>query len=314
MTTDADVRDLLSSRGIRPRSTVPLTVGQKNVTLLVKSEAGDRYIVRLYASATPAEVEYELDAVGFLSARGFPTPAPITAANGQLAGYAGDRPAAVFIFASGSHPSELAIAHRQDLKLGLQAAALAGRLHQLTRGRSFAGQRTDRLDPLRRITGYFDGPLASLPALEQATEQLVELKRTLTDIYVAASMPRGLIHNDISAHNLLLDGGGSVTALIDFDDCMTSFLLFDLGRIVEVWGSDEKGNLDIDRVTQLIDAYSRERTLSHEEARHATVLIAGYAAATGADVLARKLQHRQPISGPRDSNALSVALQLAAGT
>jgi hypothetical protein len=42
---------------------------------------------------------------------------------------------------------------------GVHAAALAGRLHRLTHGITFAGYRTERLDLLRRITGLIDGPL-----------------------------------------------------------------------------------------------------------------------------------------------------------
>jgi homoserine kinase type II len=221
-----------------------LTAGQNNVTSLVNSTAGDRYIVRQYTTAVAAEVEYELAAVEYLSVRGFPTPAPVRARDGSLVGQIGARPAGVFQFVFGNHPADLGTPFRQDLELGLRAAALAGQLHQLIRDMDFPGYRTGRLDPLSRINTYLNSPLAVLSVLAEATESLARLSTTLTELYSAGTLPRGLVHNDISAHNFLLDSAKSVAALIDFDDCMDSFLLYDLGRIVEVWGSGPDGCID----------------------------------------------------------------------
>jgi Ser/Thr protein kinase RdoA (MazF antagonist) len=310
MTIDEDVRMLLAARAIQPRSVSRLTAGQKNITSLVESTAGDRYVVRRYTTARAAEVDYELAAVEYLSARGFPTPAPVRAGDGNLAGQLGTQPAAVFQFASGSHPADLGTAFRQDLELGLRAVALAGKLHHLTWGMSFPGHRTGQLDPLRRIDDFLTGPLATLAVLAEATKALARLSTTLTELYSASMLPRGLVHNDISAHNLLLDSAKSVTALIDFDDCMSTFLLYYLGRIVEVWGSTPDGHIDPERISQLIDAYSHERTLTTEEKRNANSLIAAYAAATGIRYLTGKVRQGETLTSPADSTAMSLALQM----
>ena len=74
MNVDEDVRALLAVRAIQPKAVSKLTAGQKNVTSLVESTAGDRYVVRQYTTAVAAEVEYELAAVDYLSARGFRLP------------------------------------------------------------------------------------------------------------------------------------------------------------------------------------------------------------------------------------------------
>jgi Ser/Thr protein kinase RdoA (MazF antagonist) len=310
VTFDADLQLVLAARGVQLGSVTRLTAGQKNVTLLVESATGDRYVVRQYAAATAAEVDYELAAVEYLSARGFPTPAPVRAADKGLAARIGGRPAAVFRFVTGTHPANLETVPRDDLELGLDAAALAGQLHRLTQGKNFPGQRTDQLDPLRRITEFLLGPLATVPALDQITAALTSLSVRLTRLYATGTIPRGLVHNDISAHNLLLGAADSVAALIDFDDCMTSFLLYDLGRIVEVWGSGPNGCIDPSRVGQLIEAYSRERMPTIQERRAAPTLLAAYAAATGIGFLTSKLRQGQTVTGPADSTAMSVALQL----
>jgi Ser/Thr protein kinase RdoA (MazF antagonist) len=307
---DEDVRALLAARAIQPKAVSRLTAGQKNVTSLVESTAGDRYVVRQYTTAVAAEVEYELAAVEYLSARGVPTPPPVRARDGSLVGHVGSRPAGVFQFVFGSHPADLGTPFRQDLELGLRAAALAGQLHQLTWDIGFPGYRSGRLDPLRRINDFLNSPLAALPVLAEATESLARLSATLSEFYSAGTLPRGLVHNDISAHNLLLDSAKSVAALIDFDDCMDSFLMYDLGRIVEVWGSGPDGRIDPARINQLVDGYSRERTLTTEEKRNVNSLLAAYAAATGVSYLAGKAEQGGTLISPADSNAMSVALQM----
>ena len=154
-------------------------------------------------------------------------------------------------------------------------------------------------------------PLAALPVLAEAAESLTRLSARLSEFYSADTLPRGLVHNDISAHNLLLDSDNSVAALIDFDDCMTAFLLYDLGpTFVEVWGSGPDGRIDPSRIGQLVDSYGRERTLTSDEKRNVNSLIAAYAAATGVSYLAGKVQHGETLTSPADSNAMSVALQM----
>jgi Ser/Thr protein kinase RdoA (MazF antagonist) len=307
---DEDVRALLAARAIQPKAVSRSTAGQKNVTSLVESTAGDRYVVRQYTTAVAAEVEYELAAVEYLSARGFPTPAPVRACDGSLVGHVGSRPAGVFQFVFGSHPADLGTPFRQDLELGLRAAALAGELHQLTWDIGFPGYRSGRLDPLRRINDFLKSPLAALPVLAEAAESLTRLSARLSELYSADTLPRGLVHNDISAHNLLLDPDNSVAALIDFDDCTTTFLLYDLGRIVEVWGSGPDGRIDPPRIGQLVDSYGRERTLTSDEKRNVNSLIAAYAAATGVSYLAGKAEQGETVTSPADSNAMSIALQM----
>lgn len=308
--TDPDLLGLLLARGIDMRSVRALTTGQKNVTLLVQASSGVRFVVRQYATATADEVEYELAATEFLASRGFPTPPPIRGRDGNLAGHVGGRPAAVFRYAAGRHPAGLDSTVGDDLELGCQAAVLAGRLHSLIRGAVFPGRRTNRLDPLRRIQEFLRGPYCALPALESMASSLTSLAAKMSQLSGCDELPRGLVHNDISAHNLLVDSRtGSITALIDFDDCITSFLLYDLGRISEVWGRAKDGHVDRFRIRQLVDAYSSERPLTPGEAQHAVTFIAAYAAATGIGFLTGKLSRGETI-GSDDSIAMSIALQL----
>ncbi|MEV4265928.1 phosphotransferase [Kribbella sp. NPDC049584] len=304
----SDLTGFLRGRGVDAVSVVPLVGGEKNRSWLVDGA----FVARSYSSSTPAEVEYELQATEFLAQRGFPTPAPVRASDGSLWGTMDDRPAALFTYAAGAHPTGLLDGYfSADLRLGRDAAELAAQLHVLAADQSFDGAKTTRLDPLQRVETFLRSPYADLPVLREATRRLTALEEKLADVYTNPSgLRRGLVHNDISAVNLLLDEAGEITALIDFDDCMTSFQLYDLGRIAETWVRAPDRHADLTRIKELIEAYDATRRLTDREAELAVDLIAAYAAATGVDILTNMLRAGAHVQSPADSHSMLFFLDL----
>ncbi len=310
-----DLTDLLRDRDVEADTMVPLLGGEKNRTWLVHDVAGRRFVARSYRHRTEVEVEYELHATEFLAQQGFPTPAPVRARDRSLWRLVDGQPAALFDHAAGEHPSGLTDEYfSADLSLGRRAAALAGQLHLLATGQVFPGRRTDLLDPLHRIASFLDSPYAAMPALEEAVARLAVQHEKMTAIYARpAGLRQGLVHNDISANNLLLDQRtGSVTALLDFDDCLTAFQLYDLGRIAEVWGRDTDRHADLSRIQELIAAYHATRPLTDREGELAVDMIATYAAATGVGVLTNMLRNGADVQDPRDSYSMLFFLDLSA--
>ncbi|WUJ73354.1 phosphotransferase [Kribbella soli] len=307
----SDLTGFLRGRGVDPVSVVPLLGGEKNRSWLVDGA----FVARSYSTSTPAEVEYELHATEFLAQRGFPTPAPVRAGDGSLWGTIDDRPAALFTYAAGAHPTDLLDGYfSTDLRLGRAAAGLAAQLHVLTADQSFPGRRNARLDPLERIGTFLRSPYADVPVLREATRRLTALHEKIADVYAnPTGLRQGLVHNDISAVNLLLDEvTGDITALIDFDDCMTSFQLYDLGRIAETWGRTADRHADLTRIKELIEAYDATRPLTDREAELAVNLIATYAAATGVDILTNMLRAGADVQSPADSYSMLFFLDLTA--
>lgn len=308
----SELTDFLRGRGVDPVDVVPLLGGEKNRSWLVDGADGSRFVARSYSTSTPAEVEYELHATEFLAQRGFPTPAPIAADDGSLRGTIDDRPAALFTYAAGAHPTDLMDGYfSTDLQLGRDAAGLAAEMHVLAADQTFPGRRTTRLDPLERIQRFLRSPYADLPVLREAARHLTVLQERIADVYAnPAGLRQGLVHNDISAVNLLLDETGEITALIDFDDCMTSYQLYDLGRIAETWGRTPDRHADLTRIKELIEAYDATRPLTDREAELAVDLIATYAAATGADILTNMLDAGARVQSPADSYSMLFFLDL----
>ncbi|MFI5690945.1 phosphotransferase enzyme family protein [Kribbella sp. NPDC051586] len=308
----SDLTSFLRERGVEPVNVVPLLGGEKNRSWLVDGAGGSRFVAKSYSTSTRAEVEYELHAAKFVADRGFPTPAPIAAEDGSLRGLIDDRPAALFTYAAGEHPTDLTDDYfSADRQLGRRAAGLAAQLHELCADRSFPGGRTARLDPLRRIQTFLRSPYADLPVLRETSHRLIALQEKMAAVYAdPAGLRQGLLHNDISAVNLLLDQAGDITALIDFDDCMTSFQLYDLGRIAETWGRTADRHADLSRINELIEAYNATRPLTDREAELALDLIATYAAATGVDVLTNMLRAGSHVEDPRASYSMLFYLDL----
>ncbi len=312
-----DLTDLLRGRGIEAATVVPLLGGEKNRSWLVEAAAGRRFVARCYSQSTAAEVEYELHAIEFLAQRGFPTPAPLRGRDGSLWSLIDGHPAALFEHADGEHPAGLMdVYFSADLPLGRTAAGLAGRMHMLSSNKAFPGRRTDRRDPLHVIAAFLDSPYADLPELGEAVARLVAQHQKMTAVYANPSgLRRGLVHNDISAHNLLLDPDtGTVTALLDFDDCISSFQLYDLGRIAETWGRSSDRHADMKSVQALIAAYHEARPMTDREAELAVDMIATYAAATGAGVLTNMLRNGTQVQDPRDSHSMLFFLDIYTDT
>lgn len=119
------------------------------------------------------------------------------------------------------------------------------------------------------------------------------------------------MHNDISRQNLLIDPStGGITALLDFDDCIESFLLYDLGRIAETCGTATPGLSDPAAINHLIAAYSNLRPLSDREAALAIDFLGTYAAATGVHVLSNKLRSGAAVLDPSESHPMALFLEL----
>ncbi|WP_432883463.1 phosphotransferase [Kribbella sp. CA-245084] len=304
----SDLTAFLRGRGVDAANVVPLLGGEKNRSWLVDGA----FVARSYSTSTPVEVSYELHACEFLAQQGFATPSPVRADDGSLWGTIDDRPAAIFTYAAGSHPTDLIDGYfSADLRLGREAAGLAAQMHVLAADQSFDGARTARLDPLKRVETFLRSPYADLPVLREATRRLTALQEKIADVYAnPTGLRQGLVHNDISAVNLLLDDSGEITALIDFDDCMTSFQLYDLGRIAETWGRTPDRHADLTRIKDLIEAYDAVRPLTDREAELAVDLIAAYAAATGVDILTNMLRAGADVQGPADSYSMLFFLDL----
>ncbi|MFD2079036.1 Ser/Thr protein kinase RdoA involved in Cpx stress response, MazF antagonist [Actinopolymorpha cephalotaxi] len=255
------------------------------------SRPDERYVLRHYVrTSADAEIIFELAALRYLAANAFPfagvvDPLDGTAGIDQVDG----RPAALFTYVPGIVGESLGDTGAHDLAEGVIAAGLLARMHLVSRHRTFAGSRVERSDPLTRLTRWMSrygsdpdfstvpGGAAFLAELSSLIDELTAALETTSGLWV------GLVHGDVAPNNLVRDPSGDVAALLDFDDCQYSHVLYDLCSILWSWGRSPDGHVDPRRVRQLVGSYADVRQLSDDERQLLPKLFAAYLAADGVD-------------------------------
>lgn len=244
----------------------PIDGGTVNDTRLV-STGTERFVLRI----SPVDrllkyVDTELSMVRLLTKRGFPTPNVIPTAEGALTTTVGGRIATLFQFVEGTHPPSRDGGYGSlDLELGQSVSQLAARIHEL-------------LAPDEALNPAMRGPQPHDLLFQSAKERFTTTSVNGIDAFhdalgaasrrvsvvlddLGADLPSGFIHADLSETNLIRDDHGQLW-LIDFDDCLVSFLGYDLCSCISVFGMDESRLLDVKRASALIDAYDAVRRRS----------------------------------------------------
>jgi homoserine kinase type II len=295
----------------------PLTGGLINATYLL-TEGERRFVVRSYQRTKATEdIEYELLAVEFLSTAGFPTAAPVRSLAGDLYGDVAGRTTAMFEYIDGSQPPSREGGFGSfDLRLGCETGAALARMHLLTWHLNLPVRRTERGDPLRQI-GEFLADVQSwegrelVPGLEQFIAGLEEASSTIAlHSPPTAEMPTGLVHADLSERNVLVDADGHLLALLDFDDCLESYRLYDLCSLLSAWGLDDQRRLDIDRASRLVAAYTAVRPLSPTERELLPALLMIYIGSAGCEFITGRWRRHAFVDGVIDSYSATTFLWL----
>ena len=277
----------------------------------------DAYVLRHYRRTSgDDELIFELAALRYLAAQGFPVPRVVDALDGPGFDHVDGRPAVLFEFVPGTVGESLDDTGSRDLAGGIVAAGLLARMHLVSRQQTFDGSRVERGDPLVRLTRWMsrdgsDPEFLDVPGATDLLARILHLIEGLTAALDSSSDPWvGLVHGDVAPNNLVLDPSGQVAALLDFDDCMFSYVLYDLCSILWAWGRSSSGHIDPQRVGQLVDAYTAVRQLPDEERRLLPDMFAAYMAADGVDRLTwwwRGEGRPRPVS---DSTAARAFLEL----
>lgn len=263
--TTPEIRDFLADYGIAPihLDARVLRGGADNLNILLAG-ASTPLVLRCYNVTEPAEVLWELELVRFLCQGGFPTPAVVERLDGQLLAPLGGRVAALFRYVPGEHPP------RTARWAGTRVAVAVGALHRLTEGFP-APPRRARTD-LQRLRQFREAMRATA-SRDPATLWLlreVEARLAWYDSHQVdlAELPRGVVHHDAHAGNVLFAPNRRLVALLDFDEAYEDCLITDLGRLLRLWGTaGDGGALVASRVWRIVNAYENKRPLSPTE-RH----------------------------------------------
>jgi Ser/Thr protein kinase RdoA (MazF antagonist) len=235
----AGLADVLPAWGLEPGTRLQLLTISENATYFAETPQGNRLILRVHRPDyhTPAEIESELAWITALARDNIVvTPVPLPAADGQyLVGFADgqtERLAVAFTFMPGSQPDAQSDLRHWYGHLG----EITARLHLHAGSWKRPGNFARKIWNFETIIGPAAhwGDWRRAPGLDAAgiavLEQVASLLQRQTSLYGDAASRFGLVHCDMRAANLLVEG--ERLAVIDFDDCGLSWFAYDFAASI----------------------------------------------------------------------------------
>ena len=223
---EGEARKLCETYGLGFESLEPLpALGTVNSNFRLRA-AGRVWFLRLNEGKRDADVAGEVALVDRLRAHGLPTPEIVRARDGRAIVPAAGRPATLFPWLDGREAQPVATDPSTVALVGLAL----GRLHRAGWGMTAAELPRNyySLDELERRLDTFrdDMRVADIvPALRYELDRARRRRSTVS----------GLIHQDLFPDNVLVDGGGGLVAVLDFEQATHGFLIYDVAVAINAW-------------------------------------------------------------------------------
>lgn len=221
--------------------------GVQNSNFYLETSCG-HYVLTIFEQPSGEQIDFHMQLLAHLAARGIPCPAPIANRQHRYLGRLAGKPAAIVRRLPGQ--SERSPSRAQCAAVG----AMLADLHLAAR--SCPGQMPHQHDAAwcARVAAQV------APCLSNEDAGLLhdEVRHQLR--HRPSGLPRGVIHADLFRDNVLF-AGDRVSGLLDFYFAGVDDLLFDLAVTVNDWCSLASGELDGERTHTLLAAYDRGRPL-----------------------------------------------------
>lgn len=254
-----------------------LTISENATFRVTDAKAGRELILRVHRPAyhSDAEIASELGWIEALRADGvIATPAPVHATDGRLLTTFFDgethRNAVAFEFMAGKAPDETGDLARWYGHLG----EISARLHAHSRGWTPPADFTRKTWTFDTIVGAnaYWGDWRNALGLDAAGRSLLEqlavrLERE-TAAFGTGSDRFGLIHADMRAANLLVDGDR--LGVIDFDDCGFSWFAYDFAAAISFMETEP---FIPELMAAWLDGYARVAPLAADQAAALPMLV-----------------------------------------
>ncbi len=231
--------------------------GIENTNYFVTAEQDGKentYVLTLFEELELKELPYFSRLTTHLTEKKMPVPAPLRDRNGKAMKVLADRPALLFHKFAGQQVEQPEASHCT------QVGKVLGQIHvnaqyfplmrEAHRGRRWWDAESQRVAP-------------------HLSAEDAELLLNQVDAYKAIAangweLPQGTIHGDLFVDNLLFVDG-ELSAVIDFYNACTGYMLFDLAIAVNDWCMDENGQIIDELASAFIQAYANERPFTEDE-------------------------------------------------
>lgn len=233
-----------------------ISSGIENSNFFLTTESGE-YVLTIFENLSFEQLPFYLKLMRHLADRGVLVPAPIANQEGEIVVALHGKPASIVTKLVGS--SELSPAPVHCAAVGDMLA----RMH-------LAGQDYPLQQPnLRGLDWWHQTVPTVLPYLSDANQHLLRAEIHYQDTFATTpvyhALPKGPVHADLFRNNVMFDGE-RLTGFFDFYFAGCDTWLFDVAVTINDWCIDlATGELDLPRVTAMLDAYHAVRPFTAEE-------------------------------------------------
>ena len=254
--TKKEVSVLAADYGLPKVLTIrPIRDGSVNTHYSVEAARG-KFIIKVDEVKSEIEVKRELDLLLFLHKHGFPCPAPLADSRGRHCRDWSGKQLSIYRFLDGHNLTLPALSPNQLENLGRVLADL----HLITKAYKKGVESRFNFERVAEIYGEVRG---RLPHYLKKTVRTLEEELEYLQDYLEPKLPKGMIHGDLFADNVMYKGE-KVVAVLDFEAAGRGKFIFDLATAVNAL-CFTKGRYELKRFEALISGYETLRTLSLAE-------------------------------------------------
>jgi homoserine kinase type II len=226
--------------------------GSVNTHYLLTTTKG-QFFLKIDEVKQPREVQRELDLLLFLRAQHFVCPRPLADQTGKyLSEYEG-KAVSIYPYLTGKSLLEKALSLRHLEKIGKTLATL----HLL--GQTYRKNIENRFC-FERIAKLYQEIKAQLPSYFRHLTHVLDEELEHQSQYAEEHLPKGIIHGDLFADNILFRGD-KVSAVLDFEAAGYGKFIYDLATAINALCFID-GKYLIERFDTLLGGYQSVRTLT----------------------------------------------------
>jgi homoserine kinase type II len=252
-----EIGEIIATYGLPKATSVrEIRQGSVNTHYFVETAKG-KFVVKIDEVKSEIDVKREQDLLVFLRKHGFPCPVPLADRNNRHYRDWGGKSLSVYRHIDGRFidPEDVSLAQLENIGRVLADLHLFGKAYKKGIENRFGFDRVAEiyLDVRGRLPHYFK-----------------KITRTLDDEieylhhYLEGKLPKGIIHGDLFADNLMFKGE-KVVGVLDFEAACRGKFVFDLATAVNSLCFETGPGYSIKRFEALIGGYEALRTLSLAE-------------------------------------------------
>lgn len=241
------IQNIAASYQLLVQQFAPLGAGSANLNFLLDTDRG-KVALSIFEEQTPEEVNTMAKLLVWLEKHQFHTSRLFFTSHGKMTVRHGQK--AVFLknYISGKTCFELTDAMLE------QVGTAMGHLHEIP------------VPDYLPTTNYYESPMFSKViglGIDTEYEAWLEERTIFLEKHLSKEVPRGLIHGDVFANNVLFEKG-KLKAIIDFELACNYYKVFDIGMAI-IGLCTEKNNIVSKKVSALVRGYQQVRQLDDKE-------------------------------------------------